>query len=678
MKRQWTLGVKLLVPIIAVVVIGLGVSGALSYRSAGDALREAAVREAKAKGEGLTKIIGMVFSDTHKALGAVSLRPSVVALLEGGATPEEQKAANEDLERMRRQYPLFQRIGVLTPNGVTLANSTPSAVGTNLGERDYFKNAMAGRPFIASVAVSSISGKPFTAMSVPITVDGKVAGVLYGAIDIPPFAEQYVTPVRLGKEGYAFVLSREGNVIIHPDNKLISSKEGRENPVIQRVAREKTGSFFYAWGDTSKLCSFFEEPVTGWVVAISGTESEMLAPVGHLRTVSLLTGGITILLTIIIISLLVRAVITSLNKGVHFAQAVAAGDLNQTLTLERNDELGKLAVALSTMVTKLKSMIAEAESNSREAALQTGKAKTATQQAEEALVKAEKAKREGMQQAADQVTAIMRDVSASCGVLQKQVDNAAKGAESQRARASETSTAMGQMNETVLDAARNAGVAADSSEKARQKALSGSTVVRDVLGSITIVSEASDKLQRNLTQLGNRAEGIGEVLGIITDIADQTNLLALNAAIEAARAGDAGRGFAVVADEVRKLAEKTMQATHQVGEAVGAIQSDASSSIQDMGAAALSVKRSKDLAETAGASLQEIVAIVDETAGQVRAIAAAVEEQSAASREISRNTEAVQATAEATAETMVQSVKALSQLTALTRKMEGLVEDLRK
>ncbi len=361
-----------------------------------------------------------------------------------------------------------------------------------------------------------------------------------------------------------------------------------------------------------------------------------------------------------------------------FAQHVTQGNFESRMAYQSANEIGSLADSLRSMVKNLRERIAHAEEATNKAEAQSALAAEASRNAESARIAAEKAKSAGMHQAADQVTAIMRDVTVSCSALHTQVDNASKGALAQRQRAGETATAMEQMNATVLDASRNAGVAADFSEKARQQALSGADVVRDVLGAITAVRTSTDKLQQNLARLGERAEGIGEVLGIITDIADQTNLLALNAAIEAARAGEAGRGFAVVADEVRKLAEKTMQATHQVGEAVGAIQRDAASSIHDMGEAAGSVKRSTELAQTAGTSLQEIVAIVNETANQVRAIAAAVEEQSATSRAISRNTDEVLATAEATAGAMTHSVDALKRLTTLTRNMEKLVEDLRK
>ena len=132
----------------------------------------------------------------------------------------------------------------------------------------------------------------------------------------------------------------------------------------------------------------------------------------------------------------------------------------------------------------------------------------------------------------------------------------------------------------------------------------------------------------------------------------------------------------MVADEVRKLAEKTMSATKEVGEAVAAIQSGTKHSIQDMEKASAMVGKSTDYAAEAGKALTSIVATVESTADQVRAIATAAEEQSSSSEEINRNTEEVNRIAMETSQAMEASSSAVKELSRLADDLQNVIEEL--
>ncbi|MFV0422442.1 methyl-accepting chemotaxis protein [Oleidesulfovibrio sp.] len=242
----------------------------------------------------------------------------------------------------------------------------------------------------------------------------------------------------------------------------------------------------------------------------------------------------------------------------------------------------------------------------------------------------------------------------------------------QQQRVAETATAMEQMNATVLEVASNASAAAQQASETREQALEGARIVGDSVSAILQVQEQTAALKDVMQNLGSQAEGIGQVMTVIRDIADQTNLLALNAAIEAARAGDAGRGFAVVADEVRKLAEKTMSATHEVGGAINAIQTGAQESIKNVDTTTEMVGNASKLAEQSGEALNKIVELVNQSSSQVDAIATAAEEQSASSEQIRSAMDEVSHIANEVAGRMEESSGSVQNLTILAEKLDEL------
>ena len=387
--------------------------------------------------------------------------------------------------------------------------------------------------------------------------------------------------------------------------------------------------------------------------------------------------GLILLLVLISAFFLARSITAPINHIISYSKDVASGNLNATLVERFSHDLGVLQASLEAMVENLKSKILEAERNSSIASEQTEKALLAMKEADVARQKAESAKAEGMLQAAHQLEGVVEIVSSASEQLSAQVEQSSRGSEEQSGRVRETATAMEEMNATVLEVARNAQQAADVSHQARQQALEGSKIVTDAVKSIEAVHAQSIAIKEDMDVLGKQAEGIGQIMGVIADIADQTNLLALNAAIEAARAGDAGRGFAVVADEVRKLAEKTMIATQEVGQAITGIQEGTRKNIHNVEQAGVSIEEAAKLSVQSGESLKQILEFVHMVNDQVQSIATASEQQSAASEEINHSVEQVATISVETAQAMEQASSAVAELAQQSQALQRLIVEMK-
>ena len=225
--------------------------------------------------------------------------------------------------------------------------------------------------------------------------------------------------------------------------------------------------------------------------------------------------------------------------------------------------------------------------------------------------------------------------------IEGHVDEISGKAQEQAEIATHVAAASEEMSQTIKEIAKNTQNVSSIAKEASDSAKDGFDIVEKSISGIKNVAVLTKQLGSLIGGLGKSSFEIGEIISVINDIADQTNLLALNAAIEAARAGESGRGFAVVADEVRKLAERTVKATKEIASKVQTMQQSTQDTKASMDKTMNEVDLSVGYASKAGESLDGIEKSILSLTDQISSIAAASEEQTAATNEISQNIETV-------------------------------------
>ncbi|WP_419783299.1 methyl-accepting chemotaxis protein [Maridesulfovibrio sp.] len=560
------------------------------------------------------------------------------------------------------------------------------------GDGDYYQIPKQRlKTYITPPYSYNVGGKEIKMVSLcsPIISEGVFKGVVCADLPIDKVNEMLASISPYGT-GYVALMSSDGSIFYHPSADIIGKNmfdvaKFEDEQGLKSAMRGGEGfqeiRVSAATGDVS-MAQYVPIKFTGtgqsWYLVVSAPMDKILADATALNFDLLVIGCVALILVLIAIFFVARSISKPIVVITDAAKEVAGGNFDVRLD-ERmfGGELYDLNISLRDMLVSLVENISNADKMREEAQEQTDKAQVALKEADEARAEAETAKREGMLQAAERLSGIVSQVSSATQELTAQIDESSRGSESQRERTAESATAMEQMNASVMEVARNAGQAADLADNAKSEAENGGEIVNDVVNRINRVQEMTVEMETGLGKLGEQAEGIGQIMNVITDIADQTNLLALNAAIEAARAGEAGRGFAVVADEVRKLAEKTMDATGQVGRFINAIQKGTRDNIEGMSRAAGEVEQSTEFASKAGEALESIVNTVEETAEQVRSIATASEEQSAASEQINRGIDEVNLIANDNAQAMRESAAAVEELMNLGEQLSALIEELR-
>ena len=450
--------------------------------------------------------------------------------------------------------------------------------------------------------------------------------------------------------------------ISHTDTLLNTSQNGKPVQISYHVLENHA--------PCSECHDAATQPILGGLKMVQSTEA-----LADARSSSYTTNVTLSLLGVLLIAVGImvaqnRLIFKPLASVRAKLELAAEGDIQQTLRIKSDDEIGGLLRSIQSLIDYIRGF-SEVTQKISEGDFT---AQVTVRSDRDVLSSSFKTMMSNLSALIHQLSDNAQQLVKASGEIAFSSDSISKGSKNQSDQVNQISAAVEEMSSTIIQSSRNAGDAKTAVHNASETAMSGSVIVNNTLDGMQKISSVVAGASESITKLAASTDKIGEIVNVINDIADQTNLLALNAAIEAARAGEQGRGFAVVADEVRKLAERTAKATGEVTRMIKGIQEETVDAVHAMAEGTSQVNKGRELADRAGNSLNEIVAMVQQVTGMITQIASAAEEQALAAEQIARSIEHVSTVTKDTATSSEQSAAVAVTLSHQAENLQEIVK----
>ena len=583
-KMKTGIKFKFLIPTVLLMFIAMGASSLISYYQSKNALNSLIIDQITHQAESISIMMeSWVIERKINVKNWTKETEFPNAVDTGWVDGFSRKKSSEKLSIFKKDYNSFESICLADKTGMVTSSSDPELIDSlNVEAQPFFQEALKGELVTSNIFKSEKSGSPVFAIAAPILLGEEIAGVIFALIDFTVFSDQFITPVKIGKKGFAFVMDQQGTALAFPDKKQIFSLNLSKIEEWPSIKDKTEGLIDTKINNNKSVMAFKALNSPSIFICAAADSTDIFSPVALIAKVNALTAAVSILIAVMIILFIADSILKPLKEVVTNLKDAAEGDgdLTTRIAVTSKDEIGDLAASFNTFIGKIQRIIKDVAGNSSDLTVSAENL---------AGISVD------MNKASDHTSAISTGVAGASETMKDNMATVATVLDNTANNINTVASAADEMSATINEIAANAGNAGR---------ITGNAVAQ------------SKEVAKQMNELGASASQINHVISTISDISEQVNLLALNATIEAARAGESGKGFAVVANEIKDLANQTASATDEIRSNIEGIQTSTRNAIDKI----------KSITET-----------ISETNDIVTSIASAIEEQSSATKEIARS-----------------------------------------